>query len=987
MKVGDKYRQFTVKKSTKIDEINVHVTELTHDITNSDIIHISANDDENLFSLTFKTYPKNNSGAPHILEHTTLCGSKKYNVHDPFFLMLRRSSNTFMNAFTSTLWTSYLASSKIEKDFYNLLEVYLDACFNPLLTKEAFQQEGHRLSFEKENDPSSDLVIKGVVYNEMKGVFSNPLSIFFRKLTAGLCSDSVYGLDSGGIPEEIPNLTYDDLISFHKEYYHPSRCIFFFYGNIPIEKHIDFIGEKILDNAIQKQQIPNLPKQKRFTKPKRESSFYPSHDKDTSNKTIIGFAYLTADIEDQNDLLALALIDSILMDTDASLLKYKLINSGFCINVDSHYDPYTKDVPYSIICTGCASNDADRLEMFLYNSLKEIASQEIPAEMIEGALYQLEFSRSEMSSDAQPYAIDLWWRTVLSYIQGGSLLDGLKIHSLFETLHELIKQPNYLSNIIKKYFIDNQHMYRLSMSPDLTLAEKIDKDEKEHLEKKKKSLSKQEIDEILKESRKLKKYQKNEKNEDTSCLPILSLNDIPKNIEYYPITRETYDGLDVYHHNCFTNQIIYADIVFDLPQIDEKNLQYLRLLVSILTELGSGNRNYIENLNYINRHIGDVWTNLSLNVQREDTKNCYPTISLSGKSLSKKSRELFQIMQDFILSADLQDGKRIKELVVQSYTELQQQLNSQAIGYAIKQSAASFSSWNHISNIWYGLPYYKFIENLAKNVDEELPFIIEKFEELFKSIFHLNNPHLLLSCSDEIYQNIKNNNFFQLNTLAKASGSFHPWVELPNTPVAMHEGKILASTIAHNVQSIHTITIVSNKSAPLKLATYILENTQIHNLVREIGGAYSSGVKYNILTGNYQFFSSRDPNILETYKSFQRSVENIANGDFTDQDLHEAKLNYIQDVDAVVPPGMRASITYFQHKVGLTKEVRQAFRDQILLLTKDEVVDAVSEHLLPKMKLSSVRVSYASKDLFKQNTIMFDKENFPQLAISDLYSQ
>lgn len=984
MKTGDQYKGYTVEKVTPLKEINLSIIELVHNTSGAKIVSVEADDEENLFALAFKTYPKDSTGIAHILEHTTLCGSEKYPLQDPFFSMIRRSSNTFMNAFTAKLWTGYPAASKIEKDYFNLLGVYLDAVFHPKLTYESFLQEGHRLEFATPDDPSSPLEIKGIVYNEMKGVFSNPSSYFWRQLMGGLCPNHIYGFDSGGDPEEIPNLTHKDLVKFHNEYYHPSRCIFFFYGNIDLKKNLDFIAKEILDHAKKLPPINPVEKQVRFTKPKRILSSYPTHETDLTKKTIIGFSWLTMDIKDQDDLLALALIDSILMDTDASLLKHKLINSGLCINAESSYDPDAREIPYAITCKGCEKENADLLEKLLFDTLEEIIKNKIPQNLIESSMHQLEFSRSEISSDYQPYALEVFGRTVLSYMQGGPLLEGVKIHSLFEKLAKLVIDENYLPSIIQKYLIDNNHMFRLVMAPDPKMLEEMQKKEKDKLASIKAKLSKAEVDAIIKQAEDLNEYQESKELESVDCLPILSLEDIPKEVSYYPIEKESVDGLAVYRHTTFTNQITYADLLFDLPQIAEEDLSYLRLFASVLTELGSGSRNYIDNLHYIHNNVGGIWTSLSLNVQRTNTQTCYPTISLCAKSLNRKNPQMFNLLRDFILTPNLKDKERIKELISQSHANLQHRINSSAIGYALKESAAGFSPWNYVNHIWHGLPYFKFLETLMRDIDKALPKIVEKFEELSRVIFHLNNPHLIITSDEETYESLASNGFYGLSRCSESSGSFQPWVELAAPKQVPSCIRFLATPIAHNAHSIPTINMTSPQAPALKLATYLFENLEIHKRVREQGGAYSSGVRFNVLTGNYQFFSSRDPKIFSTYNAFQIAVDRISEGLFSDEDLHEAILSYIQDVDGPVPPGSRASVTYFQHKVGLSLEVRQDFRNRILSTTKEDIALAVRECLLPKMANQGVRISYANEELYKNELSLFQNSPIPELAITPL---
>ncbi len=984
MKKGENHLNFLVKEVYKIDEIGVELFHIVHEKTGAEIVHIKADDDENVFALCFKTYPYDSTGIAHILEHTTLCGSKKFPISDPFFSMLKRSSNTYMNALTAKLWTAYPAASKIKSDFYNLLDVYIDATFFPLLNKTSFAQEGYRFAFQDPQDPKTDLTLQGVVFNEMKGVFSNPGSLLWRKMACGLCPDTPYGHDSGGDPKEIPSLTHQNLIDFHKAYYDPSRCIFYFYGNIPIKEHLDYIDARILKESKKSSPIPPIRKQTRFKEPKREESFYPTSETDLTKKTFLGFSWLTTDISDQDELLALSLLDSVLMDTDASILKHKLLSSGLCVDAESVIDAEARDTPFAIILRGCEKEDADKIEALLFESLKQIVTEGIPRDQIESSLHQLKFSRSEISSDSGPYGLELFGRSVIPYLQGGSIVEELKVHSAFETLETLIFQENFLTKILEKHLIRNPHFYRLTLSPSQTLLKKMQEEEADFLKQKQAALTSSEIESILRDSSELEEYQEEKELEDNSCLPILSLNEIPKEIPYFSLRKESYNQLAVYHHECFTNGIVYADLVFDLPQIQEQDLFYLRLFSSLLTDLGAGGRSYKENLHHIQKSVGGIWTALSLNVQRMDNETCYPTISISGKALNENSEALLRLMKDFIISPDLNDKERIKELILQSYTYLQQKLNSNAIQYALKESASGFSPWSFVSNLWHGLPYYKFLEKLTNDLEAAIPEVIQRFEYLSKSLFHLNNPHFVISCDSASYKNLEEHSFYGLQTFADASASFCPWVELAIPKRVQNSAKAIAYPIAHNAKSIETVTLSSRFSAHLKLASYLFENLELHKQIREEGGAYHCGAKYNILTGLYQFFSSRDPNISSTYAAFNFSVNAIAAGEFSEQDLLEAKLSYLQDVDGVVPPSSRASITYFQHKVGLTKEIRQKFRDQILSSTRQDIMQAVKECLIPKLATDSVHITYANEALILKELPLFEKKGLPEMELVTL---
>lgn len=981
MKKNEVYRGFRVKNVTRVDEIGVKVLDIVHEKSGAEIVHVVNDDDENVFAITCKTYPENSRGTPHVLEHVVLCGSEKFKVHDPFFAMIRRSSNTFMNAFTAKTWTAYPAASKITTDFYNLLDVYLDAVFHPRIEKASFKQEGHRLEFKEPDDPKSDLVYRGIVYNEMKGAYASASGLLWRSMMGYLFEGHTYGHDSGGDPEEIPELTHEELVKFHKKFYDPSKAVFFFYGNIPTEKHLDFIGERILDHAEKQEQIPPLELVKKQTEPRYDKLPYAVSDEDLARKTFVGISFITTNIKDRADTIGLTLLDSILMDTDASPLKHRLISSGMCVNADSAFDTDAREMPYSFIFRGCEEKDAEALEKLLFDSLEEICKKGIDQEQIETALHQLEFTRTEIAGDYGPYGLEIFGRTILPKLQGGSLTEGLRIHSLFEELRDLVKNKEYLPSLIKKYFLDNTHRSTLVMYPDKEYGAKQHQAEKDKLKKIKESLTEPQIKEIQKNHEEMLAYRNAKENEDLSCLPILSLKDLPEDVSYFHLEKSNHGNLGVYHHETFTNKVNYATLVFDLPQIEEIDLSYLRLFASVLTELGAGGRNYIDNLNHIQEHVGGVWTSLSLNVQRENTQTCYPTISICAKSLSRKSKEMMHILKDFILTPDYKDRERIKELISQTYTDLQQRLSNSAVGYALKQSASSFSSWNHVTNLWHGYPYHKFIEDLYNNLDQRIDTVIEKFSKLAETIFHLNNPQLVLTCDQEDWQDLVKNEFYGIQNLAAAAISFTPWIEMAIPKTGKHSARTIASQIAHNAQSIPTITMQSPQAAPLKIASYLFENLFVHRDVREKGGAYTSGVKLNILTGCIQFYSSKDPNIVSTYSAFDNAVEAVARGEFTDQDLLEAKLSYIQDVDGSVSPGSKAVVTYFQLKVGLTKEVRKLFREQLLAVTKADVIAAVKERLLPVIKEKPIRVTYAGKELLERDIPLFEKHNFPSLEL------
>lgn len=404
MKAGDTYRNFVVKLSQDLPEIESKLLEVEHKPSGVSIMMIVNNDDENVFNICFRTCPSTSNGVAHVLEHMVLCGSNNYPVRDPFFSMTRRSLNTFMNAFTGADFTCYPAASQIPEDFYNLLSVYIDAVFHPLLTENSFLQEGWRY----ELNPENALTYTGVVFNEMKGAMMSGESRLSEALNAALFPSVTYGVNSGGEPKEILTLSHESVIAFHQSQYTLGRCLFYFYGNIKPSRHLDFLEEKLLRHVgkLEKQTV-TVPLQKRFKEPVRNILKYPSDTQD-EDKVLFGLSWLTCSILDQQELLALHVLDVVLMGTDAAPLKSRLLKSGFCKQADMGIDSEIREIPITIVCKGCSHGGAQKLESWIFACLEEIIREGIPNHLVEAAVHQLELARKEITGYSLPYGLSLF---------------------------------------------------------------------------------------------------------------------------------------------------------------------------------------------------------------------------------------------------------------------------------------------------------------------------------------------------------------------------------------------------------------------------------------------------------------------------------------------------------------------------------------------------------------------------------------------------
>lgn len=978
--VGEKYREFLLTNIKEFPELQCTLRELTHVPTGAKIMHIENDDPENLFCLSFRTLPDSSNGVAHILEHTVLCGSDKYPVKDPFFSMTRRSLNTFMNALTGSDFTCYPAASQVPKDFYNLLEVYIDAVFHPLLNELSFLQEGHRLEFTLPDDPTSPLERKGVVYNEMKGALSSASARLSEEMNKALFPNLTYGCNSGGEPKEIPHLTFPELCAFHQTYYHPSRCLFFFYGNLPLEEHLNFIEQHALKDVKKLEPIPQLSLQPRFAESKFLTAEYPlAPDEDTADKAVIAFGWLTCHILKQQELLALTILEIILMDTDASPLKHAFLQSGYCKQATVAMDTEISEVPIMITLKGCNPENADALEGIMRKTLQDIVETGIPADQFENAIHQLEFARSEITGNHTPFGLSLFMRSALLHQHGGNPEDGLIIHSLFDQVrHNYFSDPKYLTNLIHKYFLDNPHFVRIIMLPNPSLGAKELDDEIDELKKIHEELTPGQKKHILAQMRELNQYQQRQEEEDVDVLPKIALDDVPKQSRDYPISKEQIGKLQVYHHSCFTNDIVYANLIYDLPRIPEHDLPYVRLYASLMSQMGCGTRNYMENLDYIQAHTGGVGTALAFNIQAKDPNQFLPTFEIKGKALHRKANKLFPLLGEMACGIDLNDPKRLREIILKQHTSFHSAFNSHALRYAMNLALSGLDHPSRLGNIWFGIDYYYFIKDLAENIDAKLVPLINKLQEMQKLLLGLDHGDLVISSNAAMYDDLKRHHFYGLIDLP--TRTFAPWQANYSVPEVQSQGRVISTPVAFTAKSFKTIPYSHADAPALNVAAHLFDNIVLHPLIREQGGAYGGGASSNPLGGHFTFFSYRDPNISTSLDAFEKAVETIVSGNFDESDLEEAKLEVIQGLDAPVAPGTRGDLTYNRLREGRPPEVRQAYRDRLINLKKEEVVEAVKAHIAPKLK-DATTVIFAGKELLEKENQLLISQNKPSFPI------
>lgn len=973
-KPGDTYGHYTLQQRYEIDELKVVMYLIEHTLSKSKILHIEADDPENLFCLSFQTLPSSSNGVAHILEHTVLCGSEKYPVKDPFFAMQKRSLNTFMNALTGSDFTCYPASSLNKKDFYNLLTVYLDAVFHPKLLENSFNQEGHRLEFAISDDPNTPLEIKGIVYNEMKGSMASSDSRLWHTMLKHLTPDLTYCHNSGGEPKEILTLTYQELKDFFATYYHPSRCLFYFYGNFPLKEHLDFLSHEILDHVNPLAPLSPLPKQKPFDQPKVIHMEIPAPKaEDLTDENVIGFGYLTAPISDQLEVLALTLLDSYLMDTDTSPLKKALLDSGLCDNIDSYIDPEMSEVPYVIFCRGVDINDHEKLKKVVIECLEKLEKSGISKQDLASSLHQLELSRTEIGGDGQPFGLTLFMRSALAYQHGVSPEKGLIVHALFDQLNARLEDRHYMSQLIRKYILGNKTQVELIAKASHTLLEKEAHDEKIYLEELKASLTEDQIKALILKASQLHEFQKQLEHQDIECLPKITLNDVDPLITHTTLNHP-YRG--IYTFESFTNGMFYADAVLSLQELSEQELSLAPVLAALITEVGVKDANFDKTLEAMHAYTGGISANCGLYVPCDNGDDLLPVLIIKGKSLKRHKEPFLELLYKMIYHPRFDELKRLEDLINQLYASLQNKLPRHAMRYASQRAISAFSKAGYINNLFCGLPFYEKIKSIKQGGKEAIKILSVQLKELYDK-WLINAPCELILVADdnEVVSTLPYvlATFSNLKPFEKAPLHFDFMVK------HLKEAHIIPTAVAFNVKALKVPTYLHKDAAALTLASSLMENVYLHSKVREIGGAYGVGSNYSSLTGSFYFHSFRDPHISRTFYAFKEAQKAILDGHFSLKELDEAKICIMQHVDAPLSPIAKAVTAYSYLKENRSKERRQAFRTNLLKASMQQIIDATAQHLSDDTQSSYV--SFCGLDVYKKEENNLKNINLPLAVI------
>jgi len=935
---------FEKLRSESIDSLQVIVEEYRHRKTGAQHIHIKADNNENVFLVALRTVPDDSTGVAHILEHTALCGSERYPVRDPFFMMIRRSLNTFMNAFTSSDWTAYPFASQNKKDFNNLLDVYLDAVFFSRLDPLDFAQEGHRFDFAESGNPESDLVYKGVVFNEMKGAMSSVPSQLWQTLCKYVFPTSTYHFNSGGEPDAIPDLTYQQLQDFYKTHYHPSNAVFMTYGDISAEEHQEKFEEQALKRFDALEKIISVPDEQRYYAPIRvEESYALTDEEDLSNKSHVVLAWLLGKSTELKPTLEAQLLASILLDNSASPLQHALETTdlGTAPSPLCGLDDSQKELTFVCGLEGTEADKADEIESLILSTVEHVAKEGVPYEELHAALQQLELHQREVGGDSYPYGMQIIFTALTSATHRGDPIALLNLDPALEQLHKDIKDPSYIRRLAQELLLDNQHRVRLTFRPDAQMGERKNQAEKDKLAAIKESLTDQEKQSVIELADALQARQL--QVDDETILPKVGLADIPKNMHYTAQDSVQKLPTPLTSYAAGTNGLVYQQIIIELPHLSEQQLQTLSYYGMFLTELGIGEQSYLDVQRWQAQVAGSISAYTSIRGASDDVQNVKANLTISAKALKAQQPELCKLMWDTLTNARFDEVDRLRELVAQVRARREQSVTGNGHSLAMAAASAGMSPSAKIShqlNGLEGIQAIKVFDDGLKDPSAAQAFV-EQLTELHQLILNAPRQYLLISEKDALEDYQKSIEQYWSTTTPTAHKEF----SLEPVSEKIRQAWITNTQVNFCAKAYPTVAMEHPDAAALTVLGGFLRNGYLHRVIREQGGAYGGGASQDSNTASFRLFSYRDPRLAETLQDFDSSIEWLLSEDHQPQPLEEAILGVVSSLDKPSSPAGEAKQTFHAELFDRNRSKREAFRQQILDVSIEDLKRVAKTYL------------------------------------------
>ena len=955
-----------------IEEINSDAWLLKHKKTGARIVLLSNNDDNKVFNIGFRTPVSNDTGVPHIIEHTVLCGSKNFPLRDPFMELVKGSLNTFLNAMTYPDRTVYPVASYNDKDFKNLMHIYMDAVFNPNIYKndKIFKQEGWHYELYDENEP---LEINGIVYNEMKGVYSSIDGIASRVTAQSLFPDTTYQYESGGDPEHIPELTYEEYLDFHRRYYHPSNSFIYLYGDMDMSERLDWIDENYLGKYDKLDIDSSIEHQSPFDKTYELVKEYAISDNEIEEESaMLTSNYVIGDNLDAKLMLAFKVLKYAIMDIEGAPLKQAIIDEGIGKAVTGSMDDDILQPVYSIVVKGANKDDKDRFLQVVQDTLEKIVKNGIDKTTLLAGLNSIEFDTKESDFGSIPKGL-MWGLDVMaSWIYDDEKpFIHLETNKIFDELRKDI-EGDYFEDLLKKYLINNTHHSVVVLAPKKGLTEERESKLMESLQAKKAGLSKEEIEKIITETRELEELQKTPSTqEELETIPLLEISDINKNPRPLISKKSQVENIPVLHSDIFTNGIGYVDIAFDCSRMPKKYHQYIGLLKYLLTYMDT-DRDYMELNMDIDLNLGGLAFDTGLYVSQSEDK-----IKLNAevhfKALNENIKIAYEIINEVILKTKFDNEKRLKELLEELKLRMNRRIVSSGDSVARLRAMSYYSKAYYLRDQIAGLAFYEFISDIVDNFNEKKDEVIAMLYDTVKKVFVKDNMILNFVGDGENFEKVKEYTVDLKKNMFDSSDDFkEQFDDWKFVPQQKNEAIVTSGQVQY-------VTMAGNYNDEGEKEEYdgsffvlgnIMRNKYLWNNIREKGGAYGCNCVIG-KTGDGFFSSYRDPKLKESVEVYKKAPEFIENFNVDEREMRKYIIGTISLLDTPLNAADISGREFTNYMAGVSYESLCKTRLKVLATTPEDI-----RNLAPKVKkiidrnnicvVGSKSAIEGSKELFKE---------------------
>ena len=935
MKKIEDLNAYEIIEKRKIEDIGSMSCLLRHKKTGARIALLSNDDNNKVFCIGFRTPPTDSTGVAHIIEHSVLCGSEQFPIKDPFVELVKGSLNTFLNAMTYCDKTVYPVASCNDKDFQNLMHVYMDAVFYPNIYKEKniFLQEGWHYEMENED---SDLTINGVVYNEMKGAFSSPDDINDREVLNSLFPDTTYGVESGGDPKVIPELTYEQFLDFHGEYYHPSNSYIYLYGDMDMAEKLEWIDENYLSKFERIEIDSSLKLQDKFVKPVEIHKEYPIMEgESTENNTYLSYNTVVGTSLDKELYFAMQIVEYALCLTSAAPVKLALIHKNIGTEVYSVYENGIYQPYFSIVAKNANDAQAQEFVETIEEELRKVVKEGIDKKALLAGLNTYEFKYREADFGSYPKGLMYGLQMFDSWLYDDNMpFDMIEANEIFKSLKEKI-QTDYYEGLVEKYLINNTHKSVLVVSPKEGLTAKNDKELADKLQNYKNSLSDDEIKGIVKATKQLREFQEKEDSpEDLARIPMLKREDMKKESEGFVNELRTVDDTKVLFHNIQTNGIGYVNFVFDTSKISKDLFAYIGILKNVLGFVDTKNYEYGELFNEINIHTGGISSSVNTYVNAKNMDKYKLTFEVKTKAMYDELEPAFVLMQEVITQSLFTDEKRILEIVEEYKSRMQASMTSAGHSLAAIRAMSYFSETAAVSELVSGIPCYRLLEKITEDYDANKNELINSLSELVKQIFRPENFMVDVTATEEGFDIIK-----KLIPKFK-TGLFAESVEKSQFKIGTNKLNEGFSTSAQIQYVCRAGNFKKDKgleyTGAFRVLKVIMGYDYLWQNVRVKGGAYGCMCNFT-KTGDCYFVSYRDPNLKKTVDVFENAGEYIRSFAADEKTMTKYIIGAISDLDVPMTPATKGSRSLGAYLSNVDFEDIQKERDELLGCTQEDI--------------------------------------------------